>query len=155
MDGHLFFYLCHSLLSTILLLFTASSFFLSLVSNIPSKVKMLHPKRILLAFLPLFLKQAVSQASGSGTTTRYWDCCKASCAWAVSDTLSYGFAVTTIAEGSESTWCCACYELAFTSGAVAGKLMIVQATNTGNDLSSNQFDLAVCLSPFPMLDPNE
>lgn len=65
--------------------------------------------------------------------------------WAVSDTLSYGFAATTIAGGSESSWCCACYQLTFTSGPVAGKQMIVQATNTGGDLSSNQFDIAVSL----------
>lgn len=134
-----------------------------------------------------------AQASGSGTTTRYWDCCKASCGWskkatlatgsnpvsscdisnnpltdynavsycasssgtafmcgsqtpwAVSDTLSYGFAATTISGGTEASWCCACYQLTFTSGPVAGKQMIVQATNTGGDLGSNQFDLAVCL----------
>lgn len=63
--------------------------------------------------------------------------------WAVSDTLSYGFAATTISGGTEASWCCACYELTFTSGAVAGKKMVVQATNTGGDLGSNQFDLAV------------
>lgn len=63
--------------------------------------------------------------------------------WAVSDTLSYGFAATTIAGGSESSWCCACYELTFTSGPVSGKKLVVQATNTGGDLGANQFDLAV------------
>ncbi|KAI0024050.1 K-family cellulase [Xylariomycetidae sp. FL0641] len=125
-------------------------------------------------------------ASGSGTTTRYWDCCKPSCAWsekadvsapvttcdksdspltdpdvksgcdggsaftctdnspwAVNDTLAYGFAATTVSGGSESSWCCACYELTFTSTALAGKKMIVQATNTGGDLSSNQFDILI------------
>jgi len=66
--------------------------------------------------------------------------------WAVSDSLSYGYAATTISGGKESTWCCACYELTFTSGAVKGKKMVVQATNTGGDLGANQFDLAV--SPF-------
>ncbi|KAI3318595.1 glycoside hydrolase family 45 protein [Xylariaceae sp. AK1471] len=123
-------------------------------------------------------------ASGTGMTTRYWDCCKPSCAWsgkasvsapvltcdandnpltdpntvsgcdggssftcsnnspwAVNDTLAYGFAATNIAGGSESTWCCACYQLKFTSGPVAGKTMIVQSTNTGGDLGSNQFDI--------------
>ncbi|KAI9729268.1 MAG: hypothetical protein M1834_006938 [Cirrosporium novae-zelandiae] len=126
-------------------------------------------------------------ASGSGTTTRYWDCCKPSCAWndkadvsspvsvcdiddnvlsdgadatsgcdsgtaymcsdqspwAVNSTMAYGFAAVSISGGSESSWCCACYELTFTSTAIAGKKMIVQATNTGGDLSSNQFDLAI------------
>ncbi|KAF7872276.1 hypothetical protein EAF04_003200 [Stromatinia cepivora] len=132
-----------------------------------------------------------AQASGTGTTTRYWDCCKASCGWsqkatlasgsnpvtscdisnnplsnynaasycasssgtaymcgsqtpwAVSDTLSYGFAATNIAGGTEASWCCACYQLTFTSGPVAGKQMIVQSTNTGGDLGGNQFDLAI------------
>jgi hypothetical protein len=163
----------------------------------------------LLALVPYFL-QANAQASGTGTTTRYWDCCKPSCGWpgsmsplpyspipsqslantssselttasgsnpvtscdisdnpltdynavsgcngggaymcsnqspwAVSSTLSYGFAATTISGGTEASWCCACYALTFTSGPVAGKTMIVQATNTGGDLGSNQFDIAV------------
>jgi len=147
------------------------------------------PTKVLISLLPYFL-QVSAQASGSGSTTRYWDCCKASCGWtgktslasgaspvkscdksdnplsdfnaksgcqsggsafmctnqspwAVSDTLSYGFAATTIAGGSESSWCCACYELTFTSGPVSGKKLVVQATNTGGDLGANQFDLAV------------
>jgi hypothetical protein len=145
-------------------------------------------KKTLLALLPYFL-QVQAGASGTGTTTRYWDCCKPSCAWsgkttlasgstavetcdindnpltdanavsgcdggtaymcsnespwAVTDDLSYGYAAVNIAGGSEDSWCCACYELTFTSGAVAGKKMIVQATNTGGDLGSNQFDISV------------
>lgn len=63
--------------------------------------------------------------------------------WAVSDQLSYGFAAVRINGQSESTWCCACYELTFTSGPVSGKRMIVQAVNTGGDLGNNHFDLAV------------
>lgn len=65
--------------------------------------------------------------------------------WAVDDSLAYGYAAVNIAGGSEDSWCCACYELTFTSGAVAGKKMIVQATNTGGDLGSNQFDISVRL----------
>lgn len=68
--------------------------------------------------------------------------------WAVSETLAYGFAATTISSRTEASWCCACYELTFTSGPVAGKKMVVQATNTGGDLGLNQFDLAVSL-PLP------
>lgn len=63
--------------------------------------------------------------------------------WAVSDDLAYGFAAASISGGSESTWCCACYELTFTSTAIAGKKMVVQVTNTGGDLGSNQFDLQI------------
>jgi hypothetical protein len=149
------------------------------------------PLKTLLAILPFFL-HVNAQASGTGATTRYWDCCKPSCSWpgkttlaagsnpvgacdandslladyntpsacsggsaymctnespwAVSESLSYGYAAVNIAGGTEASWCCACYELTFTSGPVAGKQMIVQATNTGGDLGANQFDLAVCLT---------
>lgn len=33
------------------------------------------------------------------------------------------------------------YRLTFTNGPVAGKRMIVQSTNTGSDISNNQFDI--------------
>jgi len=139
------------------------------------------------ALLTLILNaSSTSAASGTGKTTRYWDCCKPSCAWtgkasvsapvktcdknqgtlgpdvksgcdsggsaytcasnqpwAVNSNLAYGFAAVNIAGGSESGWCCQCYQLTFTSGPVSGKTMIVQATNTGGDLGSNQFDLLI------------
>lgn len=146
------------------------------------------PKSILLALVPFLLAVPTLAASGTGTTTRYWDCCKPSCAWsgkakvskgpvlacdkndnplssadtknacdsggsaymcsnespwAVDDNTAYGFAAVHIAGGTEASWCCACYQLTFTSGPVAGKKMIVQATNTGGDLNSNQFDISV------------
>ncbi|KAK3899452.1 glycoside hydrolase [Staphylotrichum tortipilum] len=142
------------------------------------------PLTALLAVLPAV---AVAQ-SGSGKTTRYWDCCKPSCAWpgkstssspvktcdkndnplndggntksgcdngggafmcsnqspwAVDDNLAYGWAAVNIAGSNEAAWCCACYELTFTSGPVQGKRMIVQATNTGGDLGNNHFDIAM------------
>jgi hypothetical protein len=152
--------------------------------------------KTLLALLPYFV-QVHAGASGIGTTTRYWDCCKPSCAWpgkatlapgstpvqtcdisdspltdanagsgcgggtaymcsnespwSVTEDLAYGYAAVNIAGGSEESWCCACYELTFTSGVVAGKKMIVQATNTGGDLGSNQFDISVCYFPFMIL----
>jgi len=151
---------------------------------------MVLPTKILLALLPFFLQATTVTSQSTGKTTRYWDCCKASCGWtkkitlasgsnpvascdksdnplsnydaksgcdgggpaymcsnqspwAVSDTLAYGYAAATIAGGSESSWCCGCYELTFTSGPVSGKQMIVQVTNTGGDLGTNQFDLAI------------
>ncbi|KAG0767729.1 hypothetical protein G6F62_008651 [Rhizopus arrhizus] len=64
--------------------------------------------------------------------------------WVVSDDLAYGFAAASISGGSEATWCCACFELTFTSTAIKGKKMVVQVTNTGSDLGSNtgaHFDL--------------
>jgi hypothetical protein len=172
---------------TVTLLFSLQT---STIESLSIKMAVL-PYKILMAILPFFL-HVNAQASGTGTTTRYWDCCKPSCSWpgkatlaagsnpvgscdandglladyntasgcdggsaymcsdespwAVSDTLSYGYAAVNIAGGTEASWCCACYELTFTSGPVAGKQMIVQATNTGGDLGANHFDLAVCLT---------
>ncbi|KFY73326.1 hypothetical protein V499_06576, partial [Pseudogymnoascus sp. VKM F-103] len=145
-------------------------------------------KLTLLALLPFFLATPSLAVSGTGVTTRYWDCCKPSCSWsgkaslktgpvqscdkndnvlanvdaksacdnggpafmcsnespwAVSDSLAYGYAAVSIAGGTEASWCCACYELTFTSGPVSGKKMIVQATNTGGDLGQNHFDLGM------------
>ncbi|KAJ8982524.1 hypothetical protein NQ317_018565 [Molorchus minor] len=124
--------------------------------------------------------------SGTGTTTRYWDCCKPSCAWienvknvdtpvntceadgetvidaeiqsaciggkaymcsnqqatVVNDTLAIGFAATSFTGGADTNYCCACFLLTF-QGELSGKQLIVQATNTGGDLGSNQFDLAI------------
>lgn len=140
----------------------------------------------LLAVASGYATITAAEVSGSGITTRYWDCCKGSCSWpgkasvsnpvtacnidnepisnyneasgcdgggaymcssqspwAVNSTFAYGFAAVSIPGGSESTWCCACYELTFTSTSIAGKKMIVQATNTGADLAQGQFDLAM------------
>lgn len=63
--------------------------------------------------------------------------------WAVNETTAYGWAAVKLAGSNEQTWCCACYELTFTSGAVKGKTMVVQASNTGGDLGQNHFDIAV------------
>ncbi|CAE6409405.1 unnamed protein product [Rhizoctonia solani] len=109
----------------------------------------------------------VNAQSGTGATTRYWDCCKGSCGWsgkasvsapirscdksnnplsdynaqsgcgggpayacsnnspwAVNDSLAYGFAAVKLQGGTESSWCCQCYELTFTSGPNHFDLMI-------------------------------
>ncbi|KAL8732963.1 MAG: hypothetical protein Q9166_002361 [cf. Caloplaca sp. 2 TL-2023] len=135
---------------------------------------------------------AAVATKGSGTTTRYWDCCKPSCAWsmagltspvktcdindqplangatvqsgcnggvsfmcsdqspwAVNDNLAYGFAAVT----ASNPTCCTCYNLTFTSdGPIKGKTMIVQATNTGHDVSGTQFDLAMPGGGFGLFD---
>lgn len=152
-----------------------------------------------LTVLASFASMVNAGASGSGVTTRFWDCCKVrwnisryqpsltkfqpSCGWpgkasvsnpvqicdinnnpladantqsacdggssymcssqqpfVVSDTLAYGFAAVNIAGGSESTWCCACYALTFTSTSLAnsGKTFIVQAVNTGGGMPALQ-----------------
>jgi len=141
------------------------------------------------------ISNAIDGTEGSAKTTRYWDCCKPSCAWpdkfefaagrnlqtcnksdkpltpleanlnavsgcdadgesympsdqvgwAVNDNLAYGFAAV---GGAFSENCCACYELTFTSTDLAGKKMIVQATNSGTDLAADQFDIAMPGSGF-------
>ncbi|MES2823355.1 MAG: cellulose binding domain-containing protein [Pseudomonadota bacterium] len=69
--------------------------------------------------------------------------------FAVSDKLAYGYAAT-----SNGDVCGRCYQLQFTgashnsagdpgSSALAGKTMIVQATNIGYDVSGGQFDILV------------
>ncbi|KAA1473326.1 glycoside hydrolase [Dentipellis sp. KUC8613] len=55
----------------------------------------------------------------------------------VSDTLSYGFA----GHGNTATdSCCKCYQFTWTSGAGAGKSMIVQAINAGG-ITETDFDI--------------
>jgi len=130
-----------------------------------------------------------------GKTTRYWDCCKASCAWPhkfdsiddhlvrtctkdgkpipfeidptkhpniyetngctagtafmcadqqpwiINSSLSYGYAAAHLKGQTEAEWCCACYELTFST--LGNKKFIVQITNTGGDLGDNHFDLQI------------
>lgn len=63
--------------------------------------------------------------------------------WSINDDLAYGFAAASLAGGSEDSSCCTCMKLTFTSSSIAGKTMIVQLTNTGADLGSNHFDIAL------------
>jgi hypothetical protein len=83
-----------------------------------------------------------SQGTGCDGGTAF--ACTDDSPWAVNDTFSYGFAAAYTIGGDESTWCCSCYQLNFTSGPVAGKSMIVQASNTDYDsLTKNIFSIAV------------
>jgi hypothetical protein len=70
--------------------------------------------------------------------------------WAVNDVLSYGFSAVPPVNGNDI--CGRCYQLHFSgtshnagddpgSMALAGKVMIVQATNIGYDVQGHQFDL--------------
>lgn len=81
--------------------------------------------------------------SGCAGGTAYM--CSDQSPWAINDDLAYGFA----AVSASSPNCCSCYQLTFTSTVLSGKKMIVQATNTGDDVGSTQFDLAV--SPAHLL----
>lgn len=87
--------------------------------------------------------EPLTDTASNGCTGGNAYTCSDQSPWAVNEDLAYGFAAVNIAGGSESSWCCACYELTFTSTALAGKKMVVQATNTGADLGSNQFDIAM------------
>jgi hypothetical protein len=146
---------------------------------------------VLLNFFAVTVSSSNLNYSGTAVTTRFWDCCKPSCAWknkgdvtrpvascgiddkildtdagtgcnggtaypcsnqqpwAVNDTFSYGFAgvfITPELTGGkiEESWCCACYQLDFTSEPLRGKTMLVQASNTAYDIKTdNRFSLAV------------
>ncbi len=52
--------------------------------------------------------------------------CSTQSPWAVNDNLAYGYAAVRIQGSTESAWCCACYELTFTSGPAQGKKLVVQ-----------------------------
>jgi hypothetical protein len=76
--------------------------------------------------------------------------CHALAPWAVDADLSYGFA----AIAARGDICGKCYQLQFSgrshnagddpgSAALAGKTMIIQATNVGGDVGNGQFDLLI------------
>ncbi|KAF2033160.1 endoglucanase [Setomelanomma holmii] len=75
--------------------------------------------------------------------------CSSQQPWAVNDTLAYGFAGAFLlpalaGEKLEEAWCCACYQLDFTSDPLKGKSMIIQASNTAYDITTaNRFTLAI------------
>ena len=71
--------------------------------------------------------------------------CSSQGPWAVNESLAYGFAAVS---ASNAPSCCSCYELTFKDTVLAGKKMVVQATNTGYDVDAAQFDIAVCLFPL-------
>ncbi|KAK0107472.1 hypothetical protein ONS96_003286 [Cadophora gregata f. sp. sojae] len=62
---------------------------------------MILPTKIILALLPFFL-EVNSQASGNGQTTRYWDCCKASCSWSKKLTLASGSSPVTSCDKNDN-----------------------------------------------------
>lgn len=149
---------------------------------------------ILLNLFVLGVRSVNLNVSGEAITTKFWDCCKPSCAWkekaaftrpvlscsaddkptdidagtgcnggsaylcsnqqpwSINDTFSYGFAgvfITPDLTGGkiEDAWCCACYQLNFTSDPLLGKSMIIQASNTAYDVNTaNRFTLAVLQS---------
>lgn len=63
--------------------------------------------------------------------------------FAINSTLAYGFAAASISGYGESQSCCSCMLLTFNNGPAAGKQLVTQITNTGSDLGSNHFDIAI------------
>ncbi|CAA9960054.1 hypothetical protein P3342_005459 [Pyrenophora teres f. teres] len=88
-------------------------------------------------------------ASGTGCNGGTAFSCSGQQPWAINDTVAYGFAGAFIEPsltqgGIEDAWCCACYQLTFTSDPLIGKTMIVQASNTAYDVTAtNRFSLAI------------
>ncbi|EDU48608.1 endoglucanase 1 precursor [Pyrenophora tritici-repentis] len=88
-------------------------------------------------------------ASGTGCNGGTAFSCSGQQPWAINDTVAYGFAGAFIEPslthgGIEDAWCCACYQLTFTSEPLIGKSMIVQASNTAYDVTAtNRFSLAI------------
>nr|ALE71518.1 cellulase [Psacothea hilaris] len=60
----------------------------------------------------------------------------------VNSSFALGFVAASFSGGVDTNYCCACVKLSF-QDALQGKQMIVQVTNTGGDLGSNQFDIAI------------
>ena len=87
------------------------------------------------------LADATAQSGCAGGTAYM---CSDQSPWAINDDLAYGFAAVSAGDPN----CCSCYQLTFTNTVLSGKKMIVQATNTGDDVGSTQFDLAVSRSAF-------
>lgn len=94
-------------------------------------------------------EQPISIDAGTGCNGGTAFACSQQQPWAVNDTFSYGFAGVFITKElvgkpTEDEWCCACYQLDFTSEPLIGKSMIVQASNTAYDINTaNRFTLAV------------
>ena len=63
--------------------------------------------------------------------------------WQIDDALSYGFAAVSLQGQDKSTWCCACYNLTFTSGLLRNRTMVIQAVSAVSGLEDNTFDLFV------------
>ncbi|GME70689.1 unnamed protein product [Ambrosiozyma monospora] len=64
-------------------------------------------------------------------------------AFSISDDLAYGFAAGKLTEMTTDEMACTCFNLTFTSSAIAGKQMVVQVTNTGEYSDDHHFDLAM------------
>ena len=139
--------------------------------------------------LAIFSSVTSAALTGSGNSTRGWNCCKPSCSWQgkanvtspvatcnkdntplndlsatsacsngtaygcadqapwqVDNATAYGYSAVVITGKTEAEWCCACFELTFTSGPARGRKMTVQSVDSLPDMGVNQFSLAVCIT---------
>jgi len=78
-------------------------------------------------------------ASGCNGGTAYT--CSNNQPWVGANNISYGFVAANFADESLNEMCCTCLKLTFTSAPISGQVMYVQVTNTGSDVSSDQFDI--------------
>lgn len=80
----------------------------------------------------------------NGCKTKGWAyTCPDQRPFVISKNMSYGFAAVNLKDMQEKDWCCKCYRLKFQHYKLSYKEMIVQITNTGGDLQSNHFDIAI------------
>ncbi|KAF2017334.1 glycoside hydrolase family 45 protein [Aaosphaeria arxii CBS 175.79] len=87
-----------------------------------------------------------SKKAGTGCNGGDGYLCSDQHPWAVNDTFSYGFAGVFLKNHpeTEAFWCCSCYRLTFNDDNLRNKSMIVQASNTAFDVTSdNRFSLAM------------
>lgn len=63
--------------------------------------------------------------------------------WQIHATTSYGYAAARLKGQDRSEWCCACYNLTFTSGVVRNHTMVVQAISMLSNTLDNTFNLLV------------
>ncbi|CAG9764434.1 unnamed protein product [Ceutorhynchus assimilis] len=84
-----------------------------------------------------YSKQPECQHPGGGAFT-----CNGNQPWIVNDTLAYGFTAASFKGGVETNDCCKCLLIQF-QGALEGKSLLAQVTNTGSDLTQNHFDIQI------------
>lgn len=65
--------------------------------------------------------------------------------WQIDDRTSYGFAALQLVGKDRSEWCCACFNLTFTSGLLQNRTMVVQAMSLTGPAETDTFDLYVLL----------
>ena len=71
--------------------------------------------------------------------------------WQIDDKTSYGFAAAQIIGEDRNEWCCACFNLTFTSGRLFNRTMVVQATSLTSPTDADIFDIYVLFSSIDEL----